>query len=177
MSQEEGFNVIPIPGPSSIVAGVSVSGLDTDKFLFVGFLPRKSSERIKLFEKLLPSNIALVFLESPRRLRASLSDLKKSLGDRKLTVCREMTKVYEEIFVGTVTTALEHFEEPRGEFTVILDGGVENSPIELSEENARKMLLQLAAMGVSGRDSVEFVVSQTGLPKRKVYQMWQNDTM
>jgi 16S rRNA (cytidine1402-2'-O)-methyltransferase len=177
MSQEEGFNVIPIPGPSSIIAGLSVSGLNTDRFLFVGFLPRRSSDRIKLFEKFLPSNTALVFLESPRRLRASLIDIKKSLGDRKLTVCREMTKVYEEIFVGTVNTALEHFEEPRGEFTVILDGGVENSPIELTEANARKILLQLAAMGVSGRDSVEFVVSQTGLPKRQVYQMWQNDTM
>ena len=91
MSQEEGFNVIPIPGPSSIIAALSVSGLNTDRFLFVGFLPRRSSDRIKLFEKFLPSNTALVFLESPRRLRASLIDIKKSLGDRKLTVCREMT--------------------------------------------------------------------------------------
>jgi 16S rRNA (cytidine1402-2'-O)-methyltransferase len=177
MAQEEGFNVVPIPGPSSIIAGVSVSGLDTTKFLYVGFLPRKSSERIKLFKESLPSSTALVFLESPRRLRASLTDLKNSLGDRKLTICREMTKVYEEIFVGTATTALEHFEEPRGEFTGIIEGGVENGSSDLNQENASKMLLQLAAMGVSGRDSVDFVVSQTGITKRKVYQMWQNDTM
>ena len=87
------------------------------------------------------------------------------------------SKIYEEIFVGTATTALEHFEEPRGEFTVIIEGGVENGSSDLNQENASKMLLQLAAMGVSGRDSVDFVVSQTGITKRKVYQMWQNDTM
>ncbi|MBR61254.1 MAG: 16S rRNA (cytidine(1402)-2'-O)-methyltransferase [Dehalococcoidia bacterium] len=177
MSREEGVDVIPVPGPSSVLAGISVSGLNTDRFMFVGFLPRKSSERIKLFKKTLPEHTALVFLESPRRLHASLIDLKNSLGDRKLTVCREMTKIYEEIFVGNADTALAHFKDPRGEFTVIVDGGIEDRPSKLIEDNARKMLLQLAAMGVSGRDSVEFVVTQTGMAKRKVYQMWQDDTM
>jgi 16S rRNA (cytidine1402-2'-O)-methyltransferase len=177
MAQEEGFNVVPIPGPSSVIAGLSVSGLDITNFSFVGFLPRKVSQRIKIFEKFVPNGTALVFLESPRRLRKSLTDLKNSLGDQKLTICREMTKIYEEIFVGTVTTALEHFQEPRGEFIVILEGDAANGPDDSIQENARNMLVQLAGLGVSGRDSVEFVVSQTGITKRKVYEMMQNVIM
>ena len=172
-----GCKVVPIPGPSSITAGISVSSLDTKRFIFLGFLPRKSSERIKLFRHSIPENTDVVFLESPKRIRKTLTDILVSLGDRNVTVCREMTKIYEEIFFGSVTDALEHFIEPRGEFTVIIAGGIDNIANNLTEENARKMLSQLRSIGVSGRDSVEFVVSQTGMPKRKVYQIWQDDTM
>ncbi len=119
---EAGFKVVPIPGPSAIPTALSVSGLPADQFLFLGYLPRKRSERRKLLSSVAEEERTLVAFEAPHRLRESLSDILEVLGDREIAVCRELTKLHEEIFRGKVSEALERFREPLGEFTLVLAG-------------------------------------------------------
>lgn len=122
-----GIKVISIPGPSSPITALACSGLPTDKFTFLGFLPNKSGARVKLFEKvndcinILPSTI--IFFESPFRLIRSLEDLQKIFGDINIVVCRELTKIYEEIENKKISEFLEKFKtkQPKGEFVILLN--------------------------------------------------------
>lgn len=119
---EKGFKAVPIPGPSAITAALAASGLPTRQFVYLGFLPRKKGERRKLLQQLSEEQRTLVAFESPYRLRASLKDLRDVLGERRLAIGRELTKLHEEIFYGTPSEALEHFSQPRGEFTLVIAG-------------------------------------------------------
>ncbi|MDD5094163.1 MAG: 16S rRNA (cytidine(1402)-2'-O)-methyltransferase [Dehalococcoidia bacterium] len=120
---DQDISVVPVPGPSAIVTALAVSGITAEQFTHLGFLPRKKGARRRLFESFIDEPRAIVAFESPYRLLATLRDLGEVFGeDRKIAVCREMTKVYEEIFRGTVSQALEHFSEPRGEFTLVIEG-------------------------------------------------------
>ncbi|MBK8782932.1 MAG: 16S rRNA (cytidine(1402)-2'-O)-methyltransferase [Anaerolineales bacterium] len=118
------FNVVPVPGPSSPIAALTVSGLPTDSFLYLGYLPSKSSERRKSMEQVSSLPYTLIFLESPHRIVDSLEDILTVLGDRRICVAREMTKMYEEYWRGQVSGALEYFKskDPRGEFTLVIEG-------------------------------------------------------
>ena len=115
---EAGHTVTPIPGPTAIAALLSVAGMPADKFTFLGFLPRKAGQRRKLIESIAEQPWTTVFYESPHRIIATLEALRETLGDRNLVIGREMTKLHEEIFRGTLSEAIEHFQKPRGEFTV-----------------------------------------------------------
>ncbi len=117
-----GVAVVPIPGASSITSALAISGLPTDQFTFIGFLPRRTQERKKLFQQLADEPRTIVALESPHRVKKTLQDLTTYLPDRPLAVCRELTKQFEEVFRGTPAEALEHFATPRGEFTLVLGG-------------------------------------------------------
>ncbi len=119
---EHGIPVVPIPGPSAVVTALAASGLPTDEFVFVGFLPRKKGERRRLLEAISDEPRTIVAFEAPHRLLVALRDIKEVLGDRRIAVCRELTKLYEEIFRGLVHQAIEHFQEPRGEFTLVIEG-------------------------------------------------------
>jgi len=119
---ERGFRVVPIPGPSAITTALAASGLPTRQFIYLGFLPRKRGERRKLLQQLSEEQRTLVAFESPYRLRAALEDLRDVLGERRLAIGRELTKLHEEIFYGTPSEALEHFSQPRGEFTLVIEG-------------------------------------------------------
>ena len=124
---EEGIDVIPMPGPSAPIAALVVSGLTSHRFTYLGFLPRKKGERRKVLASLSEDAGTLVLLESPHRLIKSLEDILEVLGDRRIAVCREMTKIYEEIYRGRISEALEHFKQPRGEFTLVVEGAVEKA--------------------------------------------------
>ena len=119
---EAGHTVTPIPGPTAIAALLSVAGMPADKFTFLGFLPRKAGQRRKLIESIAMQSWPTVFYESPYRIIVTLEALRETLGDRNIVVGREMTKLHEEIFRGTLTEAIEHFQKPRGEFTVAVAG-------------------------------------------------------
>ena len=119
---EAGHTVTPIPGPTAIAALLSVAGMPADKFTFLGFLPRKAGQRRKLIESIAMQSWPTVFYESPHRIIATLEALRETLGDRNIVIGREMTKLHEEIFRGTLTEAIEHFQKPRGEFTVAVAG-------------------------------------------------------
>ena len=119
----QGIAVVPIPGASVLVTALAVSGLPTDKFTYVGFLPRKKGQRRRLLEEVAGEGRTIIAFEAPHRLLASLRDVLDVLGDRRIAVCRELTKMYEEVFRGTVSAAADHFAEPVGEFTLVIEGG------------------------------------------------------
>lgn len=119
---ERGISVVPIPGASAVITALVVSGLPTDQFLYVGFLPRRKGQRQRLLSSIVDEPRTIVAFETPHRLREALSDIEEILGNRRLSVCRELTKVHEEIFRGRVSQAREHFAEPRGEFSLVIEG-------------------------------------------------------
>ena len=119
-----GIKVVPIPGPSAVAVAASVCGFGADAFHFAGFLPRKPGKRRKALEVLGALGVTLIVFESPYRVAATLEDMLAVLGDRKLTVCRELTKLHEEVWRTTIAGARERYEreEPRGEFTLAIEG-------------------------------------------------------
>ncbi len=114
--------VVPIPGPSAIPTALAVSGLTAEQFIHLGFLPRKKGARRKLLQSVTAESRTIVAFETPHRLRSALGDVSEVLGERRLVICREMTKLHEEIFRGTADQAIEHFARPRGEFTLVIAG-------------------------------------------------------
>jgi 16S rRNA (cytidine1402-2'-O)-methyltransferase len=119
---ERGIPVVPIPGASAVITALVVSGLPTDQFIYVGFLPRRKGQRQHLLGSLVDEPRTIVAFETPHRLRETLDDIEEILGDRRLSICRELTKVHEEIFRDRVSQAKEHFVEPRGEFSLVIEG-------------------------------------------------------
>ena len=119
---KRGIPVVPVPGPSAVVVAIAASGLPTDKFLYLGFLPRTGKERRRLLRSVVEEKATLVAFEAPHRFTKSVTDVLAVLGDRQIAVCRELTKMYEEIFRGRVSEAIDHFSEPRGEFTIVIQG-------------------------------------------------------
>jgi 16S rRNA (cytidine1402-2'-O)-methyltransferase len=119
-----GFPVVPVPGPSAVLAALVSSGLPTDQFTFLGFLPRKRGELERLLRDAGQARRTFVFFESPHRITKTLDIMASALGPRSLVVAREITKVHEEFLRGTPATLLEHFEKapPRGELTVVVAG-------------------------------------------------------
>jgi len=120
---DEGTKICPIPGASSLLAAVVVSGLPMDKFVYLGFLPLKKG-RQTLLKSLPDEPRTIVIFEAPHRIARTLSDLKTYLGDREIAVCRELTKMFEEVVRGTISQAIEHFEKknPKGEFVLVVKG-------------------------------------------------------
>ncbi len=165
-----GHEVSPIPGASASVSAVAASGLPSRQFTFVGFLPRRSVERRRLFESLASERRTFVAFESPRRLRRALEDIRAALGERRIAVCRELTKLHEEIFRGTLSEAIEHFAEPRGEFTLVIEGAPE-AAAEASDDDLRAELRRLRTLGASARDAAAEVARRTGVPRRRVYAL------
>jgi len=119
---ERGIAVIPVPGPSAVITALVVSGLPTDQFIYLGFLPRRQKQRQRFLSSLMDEPRTMVAFESPHRLRETLNDIEQTLGDRRIAVCRELTKVHEEIFRGRVSEARDYFTEPRGEFSLVIEG-------------------------------------------------------
>ena len=119
---ERGISVVPIPGASAVITALVVSGLPTDQFLYVGFLPRRKGQRQRLLSSIIDEPRTIVAFETPHRLGEALSDIEEILGDRRISVCRELTKIHEEIFRGRVSQAKEHCVEPRGEFSLVIEG-------------------------------------------------------
>lgn len=170
---ELGVTIAPVPGPSAVTSAIAVSGMDAGQFAFLGFLPRRSAERKRLLDAVSADTKTLVAFETPHRLRKSLSDVNAVLGDRRIAVCRELTKLHEEIFRGTVSEALEHFANPIGEFTLVIHGADpgERDP-GLLEQSAVDSLTSLRDEGARVKDAVARVVEQTGLPRSRVYKLW-----
>ena len=170
---EAGLEVVTVPGPSAITSAVALSGLPIDQFVYLGYLPRKRMDRRRLLESLVGERHALVAFETPHRLKAALRDILDTVGERRISVCRELTKLHEEVFRGTVSQAIEHFTEPRGEFTLVVEGQGDTQAIGPdAEERAVSLLAGLRAGGSRAREAVAEVSQATGLPKRRVYGLW-----
>jgi len=170
-ARAEGLPVVPIPGPSAAVAALSVSGLPTDRFLFVGFLPPRSGARRAALEELARARETLVFYESPVRALASLEDMRQALGDRPAFLCREATKLYEEYRRGTLSELRAHLaerKEIRGEIVLVVGAAAEGAPA--ATESAETLFARLTAEGRTRREAVKQVARALGLPAREVYR-------
>ncbi len=170
-ASQRGIAVVPVPGPSAVTTALSISGLPTDRFTYIGFLPRKANARRRLLESTADETGTIIALESPHRLLAAMNDILLTLGDRRIAVCRELTKLYEEVFRGTVSGAIKHFAEPRGEFTLVIEGkGAKGKP-QLTED-VKKQLHQMYLSGTTAREAIAIVAGETGLSRKELYQAW-----
>jgi len=170
-ANQRGISVVPIPGPSVVITALVISGLPTDRFSYIGFLPRKVGARRRLLESIADEQGTIVALESPHRLIAALNDILLVLGDRRVAVCRELTKIYEEVFRGTISQAIEHFTEPRGEFTLVIEGKKERDKPQLTEDIERQ-LHHMRLSGVAAKEAIAKVAGETGLSKKELYRAW-----
>jgi len=170
-ANQRGISVVPIPGPSVVITALVISGLPTDRFSYIGFLPRKVGARRRLLESIADEQGTIVALESPHRLLAALNDILLVLGDRRVAVCRELTKIYEEVFRGTISQAIEHFTEPRGEFTLVIEGKKERDKPQLTEDIERQ-LHHMRLSGVAAKEAIAKVAGETGLSKKELYRAW-----
>lgn len=171
-ASEAGHDVVPIPGASAVTTALSIAGVPLDQFVYLGFLPRRGAERRKLLSSLVEEPRPLVAFETPHRFVASLADMAEILGDRHITVCRELTKVHEEVFRGSIVEVTAHFREPKGEFTLVIDGAItDKKPDAAVFELARTIFREQSSLGHSAKDAIE-VASQTGLPKNELYRLW-----
>lgn len=175
---EEGIDVQVIPGPSAVTTALAASGLPADSFLFLGFLPRRGRERRDRLAGAAVVPDTLVIFESPHRLRPTLAELLDTLGDRPVAICRELTKLHEEVWRGRLSGATQFFPEPRGELVLVVAGA---SPVdrledparqEQAREQAREQLTALRRTGVHAREAVAEVMAATGLPRSEVYRLW-----
>lgn len=173
---ERGYPVTSIPGPSAPVTALVVSGLPSDSFLYLGFLPRRQRERRKLLAEVAQERRTLVAFEAPHRLRKSLADIETVLGNRPLAICRELTKLYEEVWRGAVAEARVHFDEvePRGEFTLVI-GGASEERERWDEERVRAGLDELLAQGVPRPAAARRIAAASGWSRSKVYDLGLRD--
>jgi 16S rRNA (cytidine1402-2'-O)-methyltransferase len=170
-ARAEGIPVLPVPGPSAAVAALSVSGLPTDRFLFVGFLPARAGPRRRALTALSEVKETLVIYESPVRVLASLQDMADILGDREAFLCREATKVHEEYVRGRLSAlkgVLGNRPRVRGEIALVVAGG-EAAPAR-SEEPLPALFARLTAEGRTRREAVKEAAQLLGLPAREVYR-------
>ena len=173
---DAGFPVEVVPGASALTAALAVSGFSADAFLFLGFLPRRRKDRRQRLSTASSLPLTLVIFEAPHRVQATLHDVLEELGDRRVSVCRELTKLHEEVFRGNVSQALEHFESPRGEFVLVIQGLEGDAPTpdapQSQEHEARCQLAKLREGGVRSKEAVLQVAEAVGFPKNRVYRLW-----
>jgi len=171
---EAGFPVVPIPGPTAAIAALSIAGLPTDSFCFLGMLPRRRADRLRRLQRVAHEPHTLVVYEAPHRLGDALADIAEVLGaDRRLAVCCELTKLYEETWRGAVSEARAHFQAqpPRGEYTLVIAGVGADEPA-WDDEAVFARVAALVGEGWSSRDAVRQAADEAGRPRRQVYELW-----
>lgn len=168
----QGVSVVSIPGPSAIMAALSVSGLPSDRFLFLGFLPRRGVSRRVLLNEVSSIRATLVCFEAPHRLRETLADMEAILGgSRSCAICRELTKFHEEVWRGTLAEAYAEWKDrqPRGEFTLVVSGAP--LPTAWDEARVREALTLLLARGIDRSTAARQIACESGWPRRAVYAL------
>jgi 16S rRNA (cytidine1402-2'-O)-methyltransferase len=170
---EVGIQVVPIPGASAGITALCAAGLPTDRFIFEGFLPASSQERQKRLEFIQSESRTLILYESPHRLRETLQELAKCLGEnRRFVLARELTKLHEEFWRGTLGEAIARYqkETPKGEFTLVVAGTPSEIPV-FSEDELKVELLQIMAQGVSRSQASRQLAQISQVSRRKLYQL------
>lgn len=163
-----GISVIALPGPSAITSALPISGLPIDQFTYVGFLPRRASQRRVALQKLQNQETTVVAFEAPHRIRDMLEDVLLVLGNREIAVCREISKMYEETFRGTVEDALAHFLRPQGEFTLVIGGSDPPDPLE---GEIREYLRDLTTDALSPSEAVRKAMQRFTVTRKHAYQI------
>ncbi|MFI5359045.1 MAG: 16S rRNA (cytidine(1402)-2'-O)-methyltransferase [Halanaerobiales bacterium] len=172
---ENNIEVIPVPGPTAAISALVVSGLDTSRFVFEGFLERKGKSREEQLNKLKSEERTIILYESPYRVKETLKDLERVLGDRRIALVRELTKVHEEKYYGHISSVLTRIEgkEIKGEIVIVLEGnrsGEEPEPAPWEGLEIEEHIRILLAQGLSKKEAVKRVAEIRGIPKREVYK-------
>ena len=170
----QGVDVISVPGPCAAITALAVSGLPTGRFTFEGFLPVHKKNRRAHLDALRAELRTMIFYEAPHKLRDTLEDLEKTFGGtRRIALCRELTKLHEEILRTTLSGAVAHYREvePKGEFVLILEGCAPVEEEEISPELAMERMEQLRGEGLSLKQAAKQAADELGLPKNKLYDL------
>jgi 16S rRNA (cytidine1402-2'-O)-methyltransferase len=175
IEQEIEFEVLP--GATAITTALVYSGLDTTKFIFRGFLPRENKERNPIMEEINGVRDTIILYEAPHRLLDTLEYLLNNLGNRKIAICRELTKLHEEIYRGTISLAIEYFVEnrPRGEFVLVIEGKSDDE-IKAEKEalwsdlTIEEHLIKLIESGIDKKEAIKLVAKERNVPKKEVYK-------
>lgn len=170
---QAGVEVVALPGPCALITALAVSGLPTGRFTFEGFLAMNKKNRRAHLAALRDEERTMIFYEAPHKLRATLADLLEQFGpERRLTLCRELTKLHEEVRRTTLGAAAEFYETnpSRGEFVLVLEGAQPCRAVEVPMEQGVALVCALRASGLSLRDAVRQAAQQTGLPKNELYE-------
>ena len=168
---QNGVEVVAVPGCSAVVAALSISGMACGRFTFEGFLPVPKKERRAHLEEVKTEKRTMVFYEAPHKLQRTLADMLECWGDRKIALCREITKLHEECFRTTLSEAIAHYEEhpPRGEFVLVIEGCTQvEAPVEEADLLAQVQALVDGGMPLMG--AVKQVAKANGASKNKLYQ-------
>ena len=168
-ASERGIPLVPIPGASVLVTALAVSGLPINQFTYLGFLPRRRGSRRRLLEQVAEEKRTILALEAPHRLVSALEDILEVLGDRRIAVCRELTKIHEEVFRGTVREAIAYFPEPKGELALVI-AGRQGKPYSLEE--AEQQLRLLYEKSVPAKEAISQVAKATAASKKQLYRIW-----
>jgi 16S rRNA (cytidine1402-2'-O)-methyltransferase len=169
-----GIQVVPVPGPSAVATLLSAAGLPADRYLFLGFIPRKGSERARLLARAAEEEWSIVFFEAPNRAVALFEDLAAVAGPgRRVTVGRELTKLHEEIVSGTLADMVGYYtkSEPRGEFTVVLEGTGQPAAAPDRSAEAAELARRLLAEGHTRREVAQQVAAELGLARNAAYRL------
>ncbi|MBI5955674.1 MAG: 16S rRNA (cytidine(1402)-2'-O)-methyltransferase [Chloroflexi bacterium] len=171
-----GIPVVPVPGPSALISALAVSGLPTDQFVYLGYLPRQARKREEFLKSVAHEKRTLVAFEAPHRLCSSLQAMRDAWGNRRIVVARELTKVYEEIRRSTISEEVAHFAttRPRGEFTLVIEGAREEDSVTPTDRELRERLAHLQASGLDRKSATAQVARESGRSKRDVYRVWSS---
>lgn len=176
MCQEEGIIVTSLPGPAACITALTMSGLSTRRFCFEGFLPPDKKERRTILELLANETRTIIIYEAPHHLVKTLRELGEVLGDRKISICRELTKRFETVLPTTINTALDMYEteDPRGEYVLVIEG---KDVLELQKEKQQSFdsmsieehMSMYEAQGIDRKEAMKMVAKDRGISKREVY--------
>jgi 16S rRNA (cytidine1402-2'-O)-methyltransferase len=166
---EEGMRVETIPGPSAVISALSISGLPTDEFTFCGFLPSKQLQRRKTIERLSLDEKTIVFYEAPHRIVDTLIDIAQIIGERRIAVVKELTKLHETVYRGTVPEVLKQVEASTiaGEYVVVLEGREHREQVSMHDALAE--VSELMKKGLGRKDAVKKIADEYGLSKKDLY--------
>lgn len=168
---EEGFNVVSLPGATAAIPALTSSGIDASRFLFYGFLNSKKSKRIKEFELLKDYNFTLIFYEAPHRILDMLNDLNDVFDDRYISVSREISKKYEEIYRGNISDVIKEIGEPKGEFVVVVSGS--NKIINYDSITTKEHVKMYIDDGLTEKDAIKKVAKDRSVSKSDIYKEYK----
>ena len=176
MCQEENITVTSLPGPAALIVALTLSGLSTRRFCFEGFLPPEKKERRRILEELTNESRTIILYEAPHHLKGTLAELKEALGDRRITLCRELTKKFESVMPTTIFKAVSYYDEnePRGEYVLVIEGKSFREKdeerqlgfVKLSIEEHMKLYED---QGIDRKEAMKLVAKDRGVSKRDIY--------
>lgn len=169
---KNGYNVVGLPGPTALIPALITSGLSPSPFLFYGFLNSRKSKRLKELEELKQEKATLIFYESPHRLKQMLVDVENVLGDRKISISREISKKYEEVIRGKISEILENFDNIKGEFVIVVEGNT--NVIDYTNISVVEHVNAYIKEGKSVNDAIKLVAKDRSVIKKEIYNIYHN---